>query len=56
MKGRLKIKLNKGDRELLELISSTFSVSLSAATRMAIRATAQKLGLVKGDLDHLVKK
>ena len=42
---RIEFRLSVKDRELLELISETYGVSLSGAMRAAIRGTAEQLGL-----------
>jgi hypothetical protein len=52
----LHVRLQKKDRETLELIRSTFGLSLSAAVRVCIRAAAQKLGLQKETMeDNLMR-
>ncbi len=42
-----KVWLGSRDRHLLEMIRQVYGISLSAAMRVAIRATSEKLGLEK---------
>jgi hypothetical protein len=56
MSTNIRLRISDKDRELLELIAASNDVTLSAAARAAIRATAVQLGLVKATPQDLMKK